>query len=168
MTSRADLGPSEHEELRARVTAYLRAHHTMTIATASVGGNSRHAATVFYAVDERLRLIFLSKRASVHGTHIGEGAPVAVTVADDYQDWEQIQGVQLWGDAGPLEGGARAAALVVYVKQFPFVRDLLSHPRHAEMARDLGMFRVEPVRAAFTDNHTGAFGREVLELEVGL
>ena len=92
---------------------------------------------------------------------------MAVTVSEDYEDWEKIQGVQLWGEAQPLEGGARAAALVLYMKQFPFVRDLLAHPRHAELVRGLGVYRVEPVRAAFTDNNTGAFGREVLELEVG-
>jgi len=167
MTPRADLAPTEREELRKRVSDYLHAHHTMTIATAPAAGNAPHAATVFYAVDERLRLVFLSKRASVHGTDIGEAAAVAVTVSEHYEDWEMIQGVQLWGEAQLLEGGARAGGLLLYAKQFPFVRDLLAHPRNAEIVRDLGVYRVEPARAAFTDNRTGVFGREVLELEVG-
>ena len=167
MTQPADRELSEREELRRRVSDYLHSHHTMTIATAPAAGNAPHAATVFYAVDDHLRLIFLSKRASVHGTHIGESAAVAVTVSEHYEDWEMIQGVQLWGEAQLLDGGARAGALLVYAKQFPFVRDLLAHPRNAEIVRDLGVYRVEPLRAAFTDNSTGAFGREVLELEVG-
>jgi uncharacterized protein YhbP (UPF0306 family) len=139
----------------------------MTVATVSPEGNAPHAASVFYAVDDDLRLVFLSKRSSSHGTHIGDKAPVAITVSEGYENWEEIQGVQIWGEARRLSGAARAAALLVYVKQFPFVSSLLAHPRHAEMVRDLGVYRVEPARAAFTDNRTGAFGREVLELKVG-
>jgi uncharacterized protein YhbP (UPF0306 family) len=153
-------------DLRERVAGYLRSHHTMTVATVPPVGNAPHAASVFYAVDEALRLVFLSKRASVHGSHIGDAGPVAVTVTEDYADWEMIQGVQLWGEAKLLTGGAKAGALVLYFKRFPFVRDLASHPELAEMIRDIGVYRVEPMRAAFTDNRTGVFGREVLELEV--
>jgi uncharacterized protein YhbP (UPF0306 family) len=149
-----------------RVADYLRSHHTMSLATVDGGGNGPHAANVFYAVDDRLRLVFLSKRTSLHGSHIGSAARVAVTVSEDYGDWEMIQGVQLWGTARLLKGRAKAAALVLYIKSFPFVRDLLADSRHAEIVRDLGVYRVEPARIAFTDNRTGVFGREVLELEV--
>jgi uncharacterized protein YhbP (UPF0306 family) len=169
---------SEGSALRERVLAYLRAHHTMTIATIGLddrpgeaagstgdGGNVPHAASVFYAVDDDLRLVFLSKRTSLHGSHIGETAPVAVTVTESYTDWEMIQGVQLWGTARLLDGTAKAGAFLLYVKRFPFVRDLAADPRRAELMRDVGVYRVEPVRAAFTDNRTGVFGREVLRLE---
>lgn len=149
--------------LRTRVADYLHAHHTMTIATAGPGGNTPHAACVFYAVDEKLRLVFLSKPTSVHGSHIGEVAPVAVTVTEDYGDWEMIQGVQVWGEARLLGGAARAAALAVYLVRFPFVRDILARPDLGEMVRGIGVYRVAPYRAAFTDNTTGVFGREMLE-----
>jgi uncharacterized protein YhbP (UPF0306 family) len=147
------------------VASYLRAHHTMTIATTGLVGDTPHAATVFYAVDDTLRLVFLSKTDSVHGSHIEEVTPVAVTVTEEYVDWEKIQGVQLWGDASLLSGGAKAAALALYLTRFPFARDLASQPLHLEMMRDIGVYRVVPYRAAFTDNSTGVFGREMLELE---
>ena len=153
--------PAERD-LRERILAYLRAHHTMTLATA---GNSPHAASVFYAVDDKLRLVFLSKQASVHGSHIGEAAPVAVTVTEDYNDWELIQGVQLWGQARLLKGRAKAGAYLVYLTRFPFVRDLAADPGRADLMRNIGVYRVEPARVAFTDNRTGVFGREVLQLE---
>jgi uncharacterized protein YhbP (UPF0306 family) len=165
---------SESGDLRERVLAYLRSHHTMTIATcglssdgASAGGGpgGSHAASVFYAADDDLRLVFLSKRTSLHGSHIGDAAPVAVTVTEDYADWEKIQGVQLWGDARLLDGGAKAGAFLLYLKRFPFVRELATDPQRAELMRDVGVYRVEPTRAAFTDNRTGVFGREVLRLE---
>ncbi len=97
-----------NEVLRDRVTDYLCGHYTMTIATAGAAGNEPHAASVFYAVDNQLRLVFLSRPASVHGTHIGEAAPVAVTVTEHYEDWEVIKGVQLWGEARLLGGAAKA------------------------------------------------------------
>jgi uncharacterized protein YhbP (UPF0306 family) len=137
----------------------------MTIATTGLVGDTPHAAAVFYAVDDQLRLVFLSKQGSVHGSHIDEGTPVAVTVTEEYTEWEKIQGVQLWGEASLLSGGAKAAALALYLTRFPFARDVLSHPANVEMMHDLGVYRVVPYRAAFTDNSTGVFGREMLELE---
>ncbi|NLO27728.1 MAG: hypothetical protein GX113_06060 [Actinobacteria bacterium] len=156
-------GPPEGADLCARVAGYLRAHHTMTIATVDPVGNTPHAACVFYAVDEDLRLVFLSKPAGVHGSHIGKQAPVAVTVTEQYVDWETIQGVQLWGEARLLGGTAKAGALAVYLKRFPFVRDIMTRPGLADLMRGIGVYRVTPYRAAFTDNTTGVFGREVLE-----
>lgn len=158
------MGSPANEELRDRVAGYLGTHHTMTIATTDPGGNTPHAACVFYAMDEALRLVFLSKPVSVHGMHIGETAPVAVTVTEDYGDWEMIQGVQLWGEARLLGGAAKAGAFALYLKRFPFVRDLLGRPGAMEMIRNIGVYRVAPHRAAFTDNTTGVFGREILEL----
>jgi uncharacterized protein YhbP (UPF0306 family) len=170
----------EGGDLRERVLAYLRSHHTMTIATCGPPGDGPsageglgglpgtsqpHAASVFYAVDDDLRLVFLSKRASLHGSHIGDVAPVAVTVTEDYANWEMIQGVQLLGEARLLAGAAKAGAFLLYLKRFPFVRELATDPGRAELMRDVGVYRVEPTRAAFTDNRTGVFGREVLRLE---
>ncbi len=163
-------GDDLRADLRAQVERYLRAHHTMTVATlgppASGAGNAPHAASVFYAMDDSFRLVFLSKPSSLHGTHIGEAAPVAVTVSEDYQDWEMIQGVQLWGEARRLTGAAKAKALALYLRRFPFVRDLLREPRMAEIVRSIAVYRIAPHRAAFTDNTTGVFGRRVLELVV--
>lgn len=186
-------GSSPRDDLRARMERYLRAHHTMTVATlgpapdkvVSTGavapsrettgsgpeslaweGNVPHAASVFYAMDDSFRLVFLSKPSSLHGRHIGESARVAVTVSEDFQDWGAIQGVQLWGEARRLTGAAKAGAFALYLRRFPFVRDLLREPRMADVARSVGVYRIVPRRAALTDNTTGVFGREVLELVV--
>jgi uncharacterized protein len=180
--------------LRERVAQYLKAHHTMTVATvgtvprdgrgtgavalageadASASGGPvetgaplsvPHAASVFYAVDDRLRLVFFSKTSSLHGEHIGGKGPVAVTVTENYDDWEKIRGVQMWGEARLLTGAAKAGALALYVSRFPFVRDIIKRPSMAQLMRGIGVYRVEPTRVAFTDNLTGVFGREVLDL----
>jgi uncharacterized protein YhbP (UPF0306 family) len=154
----------EQGGLRARVDGYLRAHHTMTVATVSPAGNGPHAAHVFYAVDGDLRLVFLSKKTSIHGQHIGRQAKVAVTVSEEYDEWRLIQGVQLWGTARLLAKTAEAPALAHYFRRFPFARDLLSDPGLSTRLRDIGVYRVEPERVGFTDNICGVFGRETLEL----
>jgi uncharacterized protein len=162
------------DDLRERIGRYLRSHHTMTLATmgppagtpdAGFPENAPHAASVFYAVDDALRLIFLSKPGSAHGLHIGTAGPVAVTVTEQYDDWEEIQGVQLWGTAKRLRGAAKAVAMAAYVRRFPFLRESLEQPRLAEALRKVAVYRVEPELVAFTDNTTGVFGREVLELK---
>jgi uncharacterized protein len=151
--------------LRDRIAAYLRAHHTMTLATAATGPDGDpevHAASVFYAIDSRLRLVFVSKPTSRHGAHILGGSRVAATVTEESQEWREIQGVQLWGRAEMLSGAARARGMALYLRRFPFVRDLLAEPRLAALATELAVFRVTPERFALTDNRTGFFGREVL------
>lgn len=157
------------EVLLDRIAAYLRVHHTATVATVGPpdGPDSclPHAATVFYALDRRMGLVFLSKGSSRHGRHIKAGSRVAVTVAGLYDDWREIQGVQLWGRANQLRGPARLAALAVYVARFPYVAGLLKDPAMARRLGEIEVFRVSPERAAFTDNQAGPFGREVLDLE---
>ena len=174
-----DGAPDGAQDLRERVARYLRGHHTMTVATVGLPagavrqGAARaaaatlvpHAASVFYAVDDSLRLVFLSKPGSTHGLHIGAAAPVAVTVTEQYDDWELIQGVQLWGTAKRVTGAAKVAAMAAYVRRFPFVKELMEQPRLAESMLKVAVYRVMPERVAFTDNTTGVFGREVLDLK---
>jgi uncharacterized protein len=169
----------EAEGLRKRVEDYLRSHHTMTLATVGSAGDADspandedipatalipHAASVFYAVDDRMRLIFLSKTSSRHSEHIGRQARVALTVSEDYDDWAEIKGLQMWGEARRLTGTAKVAAMGAYVARFPFVPDLLKRPATAGFARRVAIYRVQPDCVAFTDNSTGVFGREVLRL----
>jgi uncharacterized protein YhbP (UPF0306 family) len=162
-------------ELRVRVTTYLRAHHVMTLATQGPlengeEGDLPHAASVFYALDKRVRLVFISKGTSLHARHIEAhanptGAPVAATVTQEYSDWRDIQGVQLWGRASVLKGRQRVSALAVYLARFPFVRAFWSDPKMARLMQEIEVIRVNPDRLAFTDNRVGAFGRQVVDLE---
>lgn len=151
-------------ELRGRVAEYLDGHHVMTVATADPEGNAPHAAHVFYVADERMRLVFLSQKSSQHGRHIGKGAPVAVTVSESHEDWRDIQGVQLWGRACLLTGGAEATALARYLARFPFVKELLRDPGSIARLRDIGVYQIEAEKVALTDNSAGLFGRETVEL----
>ena len=154
----------EGGDLLARVAEYLRAHHTMVIATSDPVTNEPHAAHVFYAADDELRLVFLSRPTSVHGEHIGAGAEVAVTVSEEYEDWRLIKGVQLWGRAELLSGIAKAGAIALFLRRFPFLQDFITDSKLSERLRGIGVYRFEPKRAGLTDNTSGVFGRETLDL----
>lgn len=173
MTSaEADPGRLAEGAPRDRIAAFLRAHHTASVATVGAADSAEagmpHAASVFYALDDRLRLVFLSKATSRHGRDIIAGGRVALTVAGEYADWREIQGVQLWGTATMLRGPARGGAMATYVARFPFVRAVLTDPRLALRLTQIEVFRVTATRAAMTDNRRGLFGQEVLEdLEAG-
>lgn len=153
--------------LRERIGAYLRAHHVASLATVGPHGSPDagmpHAASVFYATDERLRLVFLSKGSSRHGRDIAAGSLVSVTVTEQYDDWRAIQGVQLRGRATVLHGLARAGALATYVRRFPFVRATLSDPALASRLVGIEVYRVAPEWASLTDNRRAVFGREELD-----
>jgi len=47
--------------------------------------------------------------------------------------------------------------MALYVRRFPFVRELLQEPGLAELARTIGVYRIEPRRAAFHRQYTGVF-----------
>ena len=164
--------------LRERVAVYLAEHFTMSVATVdATPGGMPHAVSVFYVVDGTFNLVFLSKTTSQHAVHIEQwntqqpsqkeqDAPVAVTVTESYNDWERIQGIQLWGRAHLLSGLARSKALALYVAKFPFVRDMIKQPKLAALIAGIGVYKIVPERIAFTDNTTGMFGREILDLTI--
>jgi uncharacterized protein YhbP (UPF0306 family) len=105
------------DDVRQRMLAYMQAHITMTIATASK--NVPHAATVFYANDG-FDLYYVSDSDTVHGRDALANPCVFVTISQDYEDWQRIQGIQLRGRAQLLDTGYERAA-EVYAAKFPFV-----------------------------------------------
>src|SRR6476646_4626091 len=105
------------DEVRERMLAYMRGHITMTLATSNQ--NVPHAATVFYANDG-FDLYFVSDPDSVHSEDALANPAVFVTISQDYDDWQRIQGIQLRGRAELLEHAFERAA-EVYGAKFPFV-----------------------------------------------
>lgn len=97
--------------------AYMQGHITMTLATAKDG--VPHAATVFYANDD-FDLYFVSDTETIHGEDALANPRVFVTISQDYNDWQRIQGIQLSGRAELLAEGYEHAA-EVYAAKFPFI-----------------------------------------------
>ena len=113
------------EAVRARITAFLAAHTTMTLATAGAGGTPA-AAAVFYAADDSLNLVFLSEETTEHARNLLARPEVAATIQADGQDWRGIRGLQLRGRAAIASGAELGHAMAVYGRRFAFVGALLA------------------------------------------
>ncbi|TAK52832.1 MAG: pyridoxamine 5'-phosphate oxidase [Betaproteobacteria bacterium] len=151
--------------LRARVLAYLRAHHVMTLATH--GGEGPWAAAVFY-VNDAFTLYFLSAPKSRHSMNLVGHPRVAAAIQEDYADWPGIKGVQLEGVADGLSGDEEKRARALYGEKFPVVGRLSQAPAAivAALAK-VRWYRVVPQRLHFIDNALGFGHRDELQLHPG-
>lgn len=110
---------------RSRLEDFLRQHNTMTLATVGPGGQPQ-AAAVFYAVDRRLDLYFMSSSSCRHSQNLRADPRVAATIQADGQTWQSIRGLQIEGTVEPVTGaGPVAEASRVYVARFDFLRGVL-------------------------------------------
>jgi uncharacterized protein YhbP (UPF0306 family) len=146
--------------LRARVQAYLGAHHVMTLATA--GDEGPWAAAVFYAHRD-WALYFLSAASSRHCRDIARDPRVAATIQEDYSAWREIKGIQLEGIAARLSGAQEARAREVYGAKFPLLRGE-APPEIAAAIAKISWYRITPERAWFIDNSVAFGHRDEIDL----
>lgn len=147
------------EELKQQILDYLRAHNTMTLATSV--GDVPWAATVFYASDD-LRLYFFSAPDSRHCENFTANSRVAVTIQEDYHDWQQIKGIQMEGEVALVDGVLeKAKAMAVYARKYPGIIKLFTDPASGIFHKaflKVKFYCVTPQRVYFIDNEQG-FGK---------
>jgi len=137
----------------ARALAYLESHHTMSIATCSA--RQPWNAAVFY-VNHGFDLFFVSSADTLHGRHIAENARVAVTIHEDYADWQSIQGVQIAGIARVVSGTERGRVMQRYRSKFAFLRSRDGAGAAVDEAlKRSEWYHVAPQRVLFIDNGQG-------------
>jgi len=148
---------------------YLGAHHTVSLAT--IGPDGLWATTVFYA-SLGFSLYFLSEPKTQHVRNILEHAEMAGTINEDYQDWQQIKGIQLSGTcAEVVDARELSAALDAYVAKYPFVAAFLGPERSLAGMRvagrplDVRLYGVRPHRLLYLDNQRGFSNREQVPLD---
>lgn len=137
-------------DTRARALAYVAGHHVMTLATQ--GPEGPWAAAVFYAADG-FRLVFLSAAHTRHAQNSAASPRVAATIQEDYDDWPAIQGIQLEGTARQLMGDEREAAIDLFTRRYPFLRQAEA-PIDAALRR-VNWYELRPERLYFVDNSRG-------------
>ncbi|AYH44596.1 pyridoxamine 5'-phosphate oxidase family protein [Azoarcus sp. DN11] len=148
-------------ESRAKVLAYLQAHHAMTLASLGEGGV--WAAAVFY-VNDGLRLYFLSAPTSRHSRNIAHDTRIAVTIQEDCADWPQIKGIQAEGRAAEIAGEEEKRARELYGAKFPIVGKLAQAPAAIVKAfAKVRWYRFEPEHLYFIDNSAGFGHREAVD-----
>lgn len=152
---------TDANELADKIAAYLDRHTVMTMAT--VDGDGPHAVSLMYA-REAFTLYWLSDPKVRHSRHIEPTTRVSVTVAGQYEDFKEIQGLQMKGWAGKIEDGREEKKAFDLLKaRYPFLKAF----GIGELARHLGaatVYAFRPSAITFIDN-TRRFGfKETLEL----
>lgn len=99
---------------------------TSTMSLATVGADGMpHAAAVYFAAGPDLQLFFFSAEDSQHARDLMRDPRAAAAIYPECFDWQDIRGLQLRGEAYPLERGpAWQAAWQLYCAKFPFVAGL--------------------------------------------
>ena len=150
------------DDLADRIAEFLDAHHVMSLATC--GPHGPHAANVFYARDG-LSLLWVSDRQSTHSTNIGINPQVSATVAPDYRDFDEICGVQIFGNAHPFsEAAACCSARTLLARRYP----ILQHPPDPmiEQAYSSAVpYQLVPNSIVLIDNRRGFGHKETLDLQ---
>jgi hypothetical protein len=97
---------------------------SMTLATSGPSG-SPHAAPVYFAANEALRLYFFSDPQSQHSLDLARDPHAAAAIYPECRDWQDIRGLQLHGEILPVPPGPEwDAAWELYAAKFPFVSEL--------------------------------------------
>jgi uncharacterized protein len=150
------------DALRARVLAFLEAHHVVTLA--SVGAEGPWAAAVFYA-SRGFTLHFLSAPTTRHSRNLAADPRVAATIQEDLADWRAICGVQLEGRVRELEGEEAEEARRTFGLKFPLVAAPAQAPPAiaAALAR-VRWYELAPARLHFVDNSAGFGHRDEVPL----
>lgn len=137
----------------------LESHNTLTLATAE--GGAPWAAAVFYASDAAFNLYFVSDRRTRHAREMAAHPRVALAINADVDNWDDVRGLQIEGEAARVEGLERATALALYLGKFASVKALFEAPRNpdeetiATRLKNTDFWRVRPTYLRLIDNSRG-------------
>ena len=144
------------------VGVFLATCRTLSVATVDERGEP-YAANVQYAVDDRMRLVWVSSPHAAHSSHVERGGPVAATVYGHDDRAQNIHGLQIRGTAERIaDAGEWNAAWELYTTRFAFVAAL---PQFRELVEQQAFYRLTPTWLRWIDNRRG-FGWKV-EREMG-
>lgn len=139
--------------------AYLAAHQVMTLAT--TGPKGVWAAAVFY-VNVGFDFYFLSAGHTRHAQNLAVQPRTAVTIHEDYTDWQIIQGIQLEGLVRQLTGAEKETAVIQYKAKYPFLTTAPTPVRQALLK--VNWYHLKPDLAYFIDNSKGFGHRDEIPL----
>ena len=147
------------DELKQQIVSYLESHNTMTLGTCL--DEVPWAATVFYASDG-FKLYFFSVPDSRHCQNLAANPRVAVTIQEDYKNWQEIKGIQLEGRVALIDSlTEKAKTMAVYARKYPDVIKLFTNPSSGVFYQaflKVKFYRVTPERIFYIDNLQG-FGK---------
>ena len=152
------------DEAKKRAREFLGSISTLTLATSN--SNEPWAATVFFAADSKFNIYFVSDHRTQHGRDMAANVRVAATINPEVDNWHDVAGLQVRGEASIVEGVERAKALAIYLKKFPQIDALFARPegQHEETIaarlKAANFYKIEPEMIRVIDNEKGFGSRE--------
>jgi uncharacterized protein YhbP (UPF0306 family) len=146
-------------DVREQALAYLHSHHVMTLAT--TGPYGLWAAALFYASKD-FTLIFLSAAHTRHIQNIAANSRGAATIQENYENWQEIKGIQLEGIVQQLPGQEREAAVQLYTARFPITMAADTSLKTA--LTKVNWYQLTPDKLYFIDNSQGLGHRTEIRL----
>lgn len=138
----------------APVVAVMAETTALTLATLD-DDTSPRATPLFFAVDDRLRLYFLSEPKSRHVQNLDRDPRAGAALFPANKSWKEIRGLQIQGRVSRVSGLERQTALDRYTARFPFIAQL------GEAVGLSEMFCLAPSWIRLIDNRRGfAFKQE--------
>ncbi|MBD3388328.1 MAG: hypothetical protein GF416_04560 [Candidatus Altiarchaeales archaeon] len=117
----------EGEELRKSIQEYIEGHNVCTIAVTD--GENPSAHTMYY-VSHGIH-IYLESDPNSQKIHVLNANPrISLTIDEDYQDWRQIKGIQLFGRANLTDERHAPRLQEAFSRKFPHINDLGGIPNH--------------------------------------
>ena len=118
------------------------------VGTAGLSDGRPQVTPLFFASDDDLNLYWISDPESRHSANLTDWNDAAATIYAQTWEWTGIKGVQIEGDALPVEGSdERKRALALYQAKFPFVND-----KFAELIAQSVMYVLRPRWIRWLDN----------------
>lgn len=130
----------------------------MSLATTIAG--EVHATSLMYANDG-LTIFWVSAPDSRHSCELTGNPRVAATIARDYTDFAEIEGLQIKGTAHPVDNlKDRLKAIQLLSKRYAFLKSFLGDSgalvKHMSKAT---VYRLDPTEITLIDNKKG-FGHK--------
>jgi len=148
-------------ELKQAIVDALAGHTVLTMATQ--GETGPHAVSLMYAHKE-FDIYWLSDPNAAHSTNLSKENRGAVSIARQFDVFQNIMGLQMSGCAARLEKGVAAdEGFALLTMRYPFLQQFAS----GELARHLGkaaVYRFRPEQITLIDNARGFGFRQILQL----
>lgn len=140
-------------DLKRLITDYLRAGTLAQLATARDG--RPWVCTVYYVVDEKLNIYWLSYPTRRHSEDIAANAAVALTVA--IKPDMPVVGVQMEGEAQHVTSLAVVSKVIpLYIKKYGAGRQFIA--KFKQGINKHALYRLTPTRIVLFDEQT--FGQD--------
>ncbi len=149
------------DELKQAIVDALAVHTVLTMATQ--GETGPHAVSLMYAHKE-FDLYWLSDPKADHSSHLESISRCTVSIARQYDNFQNIMGLQMSGHGLRLEKGVEAGdGFDLLTERYPFLRKFAA----GELARHLGkaaVYRFRPDRVTLIDNARDFGFKQTLQL----